>query len=271
MPIYPIFVDHYYPPIIASASLTGVTNPTEIFNRPDNFCLPVFACQDSNACFHIRMEALKSNHSADCSSRTNIARQSIDCERRLIRLAQSGCQSSRNQLLLDNRRSIQQLVGTHCRFSQDLSDLEHESILALAESIDRYDLNHPARVRLMTFARKHILGALSAFYRSSVNLPVSLEEPGPIVDEDALPLDHQVDVEHLRSILEPVIEGLDERSQAILRRRVMADEPTRLRVLADDYQISCARVHALERKALSRLQDQILSHSPDLMPISVHC
>lgn len=217
------------------------------------------------------MEQADFNSEHNCSSNTRNSSAAIDNERALIRLAQGGCQRSRNQLLLDNQRPIEQLVAKNCRFAQDFSDLEQEAILALMSSIDKYDLDHPAKVRLMTFARKQILGALASFVRSAAAIPLTLEDPSPIIDDRAEPLDSQVDQGRLRALLSPFIDTLDDRSRAIIRRRVMSDDPTRLRVLADDYQISCARVHAIERQALSRVEALIQSQAPELIPIYVHC
>ena len=53
--------------------------------------------------------------------------------------------------------------------------------------------------------------------------------------------------------LSEALAGLDERSQAIVQRRWLTEEPATLQQIADEYEVSAERVRQLERKALKRL------------------
>ena len=69
-----------------------------------------------------------------------------------------------------------------------------------------------------------------------------------------------------RTFLEQVgafIEGLEEREQRIMRERVLADEPAKLRELGDDMGITRERVRQIEAKLVSRLRDYLRENVVD--------
>ena len=188
-----------------------------------------------------------------------------DRERELIGRAQRGCQRARNQLLLEAIRPVYALVAATYPRAQERDDLAHEALLALPDAIARYDLAHPAQVRLLTFARKALLGAMSRYWR---RLPVR-EDAATDAAEEGDDSGHSViewlDASRLRAALGPMVRGLDPLARDIVLHRIMADEPHPLRVIAARHRVSTPWVHAVERRTLNRLRNQIWATAPDLL------
>ena len=188
-----------------------------------------------------------------------------DRERELIGRAQRGCQRARNQLLLEAIRPVYALVAATYPRAQERDDLAHEALLALPDAIARYDLAHPAQVRLLTFARKALLGAMSRYWR---RLPVredAATDAAEEGDDEQRSVIESLDVLRLRAALGPLVQRLDPLARDIVLHRIMSDEPHPLRVIAARHRVSTPWVHAIERRTLNRLRNQIWATAPDLL------
>ncbi len=62
-----------------------------------------------------------------------------------------------------------------------------------------------------------------------------------------------------RESLESSLETLDERSRTIIERRWLQDPKATLHELADEYGVSAERIRQIEKRALTRLKDQLVA------------
>ena len=184
----------------------------------------------------------------------------LTLERQRIRRAQSGCLRSRDELMLSALPAIRTLVSRrYAESSQFHEDLVQECVLALPAIVDRYDLSHPACVRLMTFAYRHLLGACSqCLRRLNPERESVLAEPADVLgctstdDSPEEPAERRGRIEDVRSALDT----LDPRARAIVCLRARQD-PVPLRVLASNYDISRTRVFEIQRSAMGQLAKTI--------------
>jgi RNA polymerase sigma factor (sigma-70 family) len=182
-------------------------------------------------------------------------------ERALILCAQQGCRAAMNRLMAEAYPSVQALARATYPRAQDRDDLVHEALLELQSAVRRYDLTHPGRVRLTSFGRKAMLGAMARYYRRSLpHAELSSDAHQEIIGE----VDRELDAARLPSLLAPLLGSLDARSREILEQRVMTDRPVDLRSLATRYRVSHPRVHALQHHALRRVLSLLLKSAPDL-------
>jgi RNA polymerase sigma factor (sigma-70 family) len=186
-------------------------------------------------------------------------------ERELIGRAQCGCQRARNRLLLEAIRPVYALVAATYPRARDRDDLAHEALLALPDAIARYDLAHPAQVRLLTFARKALLGAMSRYWRWRPLREDAARDAAEEGDDEERSVIEWLDAPRLRAALGPMVGGLDPLARDIVLHRIMADEPHPLRVIAARHRVSTPWVHAVERRTLNRLRNEIRAAAPDLL------
>ena len=143
--------------------------------------------------------------------------------------------------------------------SQD--DLFQDACLALIDSIDKYDLAHPARVRLLTYVRKRLLGLGS----SSIMV---LENHDDIAEcEASLPSAPDDSLEHIsldegRRLLVRILSTLSDRERDILVQRRSGNQALLVRELADYYGVSSARIVQLEQRALRSAREALRALDP---------
>jgi RNA polymerase sigma factor (sigma-70 family) len=179
-------------------------------------------------------------------------------ERRSIACAQRGCARARSALLAAAVEPVRALMLARYGREQDRDDLMQEALLELHTAIDRYDLAHPARVRLLSFARKAMLGAAERYRRRHAaggdGWPDGLE----LADESCECPVEACDDDRLLPLLSPALARLPPRSQEVLRSRRLVEPPVRLRTLAARLNISHPRVLMLERQALQQVHAALL-------------
>lgn len=175
---------------------------------------------------------------------------SPESERKLLREYRlAGCLAARNRLLELLSADLESLLFRMFPGHPSQDDLFQDACLALIESIDKYDLAHPARARLLTFVRKRLLGLGS----SSI---MTLEDHDDI-DECGASLPSEPDeslecvsVEEGRRLLVRILSTLSDRERDILVQRRSSNRALLVRELAAYYGVSSARIVQLEQRAL---------------------
>jgi RNA polymerase sigma factor (sigma-70 family) len=211
-------------------------------------------------CFHARMG--DSGHTDDprctCVQRPAFPLHA-EAERGLLACAQQGCVRARQHLLADAVAPVRALVQARYPRDRDRDDLVQEALVELHSVIDRYNLAHPARVRLLTFARKALLGAAERYRRRRGIVAQEWAEDVELAQHEPDRLLDACDRARLISLLTPAIAQLAPRSLVVLEGRLLSDPPVRLRALAARLNVSHPRVAVLERQAIEQVQLSVLS------------
>ncbi len=152
---------------------------------------------------------------------------------RIVRVATTKAQRK----LFFNLRQSQKQLGN--------MSLEQQSLLANKLGVAKKDVSQMAmrmRARDLSFDPQEDEDSLvPADYLVGGEDPAGLEE-----EEDWKKLHH--------ARLHSAMEGLDARSQEIIRQRWLKEPRTSLQVLGDQYQISAERIRQLERAALEKIR-----------------
>ncbi|TIW23875.1 MAG: sigma-70 family RNA polymerase sigma factor [Mesorhizobium sp.] len=171
------------------------------------------------------------------------------------------------------------------KFDLEHDDLVQEGAMGLKCALDRFDPDMGNR--FSTFARWWVISHMQTFilnnycivrgpkghdakrrfYRgdrarhASLDMPVGedgnmawvdiLEGDGPNPEEAA---ERTIDGERAREIMALALAKLSRRSQDIIRRRVMSDDPVTLEALGEEYGVSRERIRQIEAKALEDLR-----------------
>ena len=91
-------------------------------------------------------------------------------ERELIAAAQAGDEAAREELVRANVGFVAGVARRRLRNGIEMDDLVQMGLAGLTEAINRYDLQSPKRLRLLTFAYRRIDGAMLDHLRYSTDL-----------------------------------------------------------------------------------------------------
>ena len=175
-----------------------------------------------------------------------------ESERCLIRAAQAGDISARNKLIVGALPFLRRFI--RCRYptvkEHDFEDLVHESVNALYVSLDRYDLEHPARARLYVFAARKIQYAVSQFYSHSQLLTYCDELPEMVSEDDP---ESALSAEQDLMAAKHALEKLSLRDRDLLYSRHGQDQAVSRRELADRYSCAPHVIEYAEHRAMDRL------------------
>ncbi|HEY0713428.1 MAG TPA: sigma-70 family RNA polymerase sigma factor [Polyangia bacterium] len=192
------------------------------------------------------------------------------------------------RLVTANLRLVVKMARQHDRTGHMLADLVQEGCLGLIEAIRRFD---PERgVRLSTYAAFWIRAYLTKYKMDNARLvrggttraarlAFFRGEPGPtelslegnvsheidrplseVLADDAVPTDVRLEqveaATHARRCTRRVAQDLDGLEEAVLQRRLLAEEPEPLRVVGKRLAISGERVRQIEQRLVAKLRAQ---------------
>ncbi|MET3521859.1 sigma-70 family RNA polymerase sigma factor [Mesorhizobium abyssinicae] len=189
-------------------------------------------------------------------------------------------------LVLAHEPLVASIVGGLRRNGAPVEDAKQEARCGLLEAARHFD---PKKgFRFGTYARWWVLSAVSAYAAANRDvlssrrtkriqkvLPlniVSLDAPitpdrislAELIPSDEAPPDliveESIDGERTERSLADALNALDPRERQIVRRRHLSEEPDTLLTLAKDMQITAERVRQIEKAALARLRDILISY-----------
>lgn len=172
---------------------------------------------------------------------------SAEEERGLLSAYQlQGDKAARNTLVTRLLPDLRRVLGFMYPGHPSPDDLFQDGCLSLMDAIDKYDLTHPARVRLITFVRKRLRGAWT---RAS-----SANQVNELLDSDATDLsaspDCALELTDDKALMVQVLAALNPRDRDILIQRRLEDAPMKLKQLAAYYGVSEVRISQLESQAI---------------------
>jgi RNA polymerase sigma-32 factor len=172
-----------------------------------------------------------------------------------------------------------------------LPDLVQEGNVGLLEAVRRFDPERGAA--FATYAGFWIRAAIMRFMRDNVRLvrvgrtradraayhrgelpPAELSLETPVREDDSRPApgdrlsdpgpraDRLIEVAEVAARSSALVDGWGERERAILRTRLLADEPTPLRQLAQRFSLTGERMRQIEAELLTRLRQSLDDTGP---------
>lgn len=190
---------------------------------------------------------------------------SAEHERCLISAAQAGDKSARDQLVLAAIPKLKAALRRRYPTIQpvDKDDIDQEAITALYHCLERYDLQHPARVRLYVYALKEVHKSVSRLFGQTENLVFSDDPPDVAAPDDPASLALR---DQQRAITNRALERLTPKDRDIASNRILADQPVPRQFLASRYNCSQQAIPYAEAKAIRRLLVYLPKKS-DLLPV----
>ena len=216
---------------------------------------------------------------------------SRDEEQELLKRVKKGDKNARDLLVKHNLNLIIHLSRKHDGKGVALEDLVQEGMAGFVHAIDMFDMDQP--VKLATYAVWWINANIFKYMNmnraivkmpytrkgeSPISVPRSISMSSPIGDnedgefldlfaDEAPPADEVIGETTRNRTISSIVEGMQFKEakgkigRAIVKERLMADEPLTLRELGGKYGISRERVRQLEVIVKDKLRKKLINYA----------
>jgi len=192
-------------------------------------------------------------------------------EKIMAEQARLGNEEAKNRLIESNLRFVLRIVFQYWRPGLPLMDMISEGCIGLIEAVKAYDLDKGFRVT--TFAglriKWRIINVINDYKKHRcISLDEPIKEEGDTL-KDMLPsegpqADELVFIEQTQTIIENLLNSLNEREKVIIRSRFWED--LTLEQTGEKLRLKRERIFQLEAKALNKLKRCMHGRTPSSHP-----
>jgi RNA polymerase sigma factor (sigma-70 family) len=206
------------------------------------------------------MDSKERNH------RTYLAK---DVERQLIRDAQTGDHTARDELILAALPFAHRILRKYCPEADpdDFEDLAQDAVPILCDCISRYDLSHPAQARLYVFAEKPLLHAVTQHFRHQRLISFADEIPELVADDDP---ERSTEDGQMQRVVRWVLATLSLSDEDLLVSRFALDDATPRAAIAERYNCAPHVIEYAEKRAVKRFREALAKLAPKSSITSVN-